>query len=167
VISVRLLYPPQTLTEMTRGPVKGRPYLGEATTLTEMTSRPYLGEATGSCSNLFLSAMHMIYESGVISLIVQIIVGIIDYVAINLKIDSKDEILKDLLKMELFVQIVEFIFYVWLIYHFHKVSKNITPYRYLDWSITTPLNQVLALLQGIYILLKLPLGLTIQALGMG
>ena len=81
----------------------------------------------------------MIYESGVISLIIQFIVGIIDYIAINLKIDSKDEILKDLLKLELIVQIVEFIFYVWLIYYFNQVSKNITPYRYLDWSITTPL----------------------------
>lgn len=81
----------------------------------------------------------MIYVSGLISLLVQFIVGIIDYIAINLKIDSKDEILKDLLKVELIVQIVEFIFYVWLIYHFSKVSKNITPYRYIDWSITTPL----------------------------
>jgi bacteriorhodopsin len=81
----------------------------------------------------------MIYISGIISLIIQFIVGIIDYIAINLKIDSKDEILKDLLKVELIVQIVEFIFYVWLIYYFSKVSKNITPYRYLDWSITTPL----------------------------
>jgi bacteriorhodopsin len=81
----------------------------------------------------------MIYISGIISLLVQFLVGIIDYVAIKLKIDSKDEILKDLLKVELVVQIVEFIFYVWLIYYFNKVSKNITPYRYLDWSITTPL----------------------------
>ena len=81
----------------------------------------------------------MIYISGIISLIIQFIVGIIDYVAIQLKIDSRDEILKDLLKVELIVQIVEFIFYVWLIYYFNKVSKNITPYRYLDWSITTPL----------------------------
>jgi bacteriorhodopsin len=81
----------------------------------------------------------MIYISGVVSLIVQIIVGIIDYLAIKLKIDKKDEILKDLLKMELIVQVVEFIFYVWLIYYFSKVSKNITPFRYLDWMITTPL----------------------------
>jgi bacteriorhodopsin len=81
----------------------------------------------------------MIYISGIISLLVQFLVGIIDYVAIKLKIDSKDEILKDLLKVELVVQIVEFIFYVWLIYYFNKVSKNITPYRYLDWSVTTPL----------------------------
>lgn len=77
--------------------------------------------------------------SGVLSLIVQFIVGVIDYIALQLKIDSKDEILKDLLKVEVIVQIVEFIFYVWLIYFFNRVSKNITPYRYLDWSITTPL----------------------------
>jgi bacteriorhodopsin len=41
--------------------------------------------------------------------------------------------------VELIVQVVEFIFYVWLIYYFSKVSKNITPFRYLDWMITTPL----------------------------
>jgi bacteriorhodopsin len=81
----------------------------------------------------------MIYLSGIISLIIQFIVGIIDYLAVKLKIDSKDEILKDLLRVELVVQTVEFIFYVWLIYYFSKVSKNITPFRYIDWSITTPL----------------------------
>ena len=81
----------------------------------------------------------MIYISGVVSLIVQFIVGIIDYVVINLKLESKDEILKDLLRLELVVQIVEFLFYIWLIYYFNKVSKNITPFRYVDWGITTPL----------------------------
>ena len=81
----------------------------------------------------------MIYLSGIISLIVQAIVGVIDYLAIKLKIDSKDEILKDLLKLEVVVQIVEFIFYGWLIIYFNKVSKNITPFRYLYWGITTPL----------------------------
>lgn len=81
----------------------------------------------------------MIYSSGLISLIVQLIVGIIDYLAINVKTSSKDEFLKDLLKVELFVQCIEFIFYVWLIYFFSRSSQNITPFRYLDWSITTPL----------------------------
>ena len=81
----------------------------------------------------------MIYVSGLISLCIQVIVGIIDFLAINLKIDAKDELLKDLLKVELVVQIIEFIFYVWLIYYFNKASRNITPYRYLDWAITTPL----------------------------
>ena len=81
----------------------------------------------------------MIYASGLVSLFIQIIVGVIDYLAVNLKIDSKDEILKDLLKVELGVQAVEFIFYVWLIFYFSKVSTNITPFRYFDWMITTPL----------------------------
>jgi bacteriorhodopsin len=81
----------------------------------------------------------MIYISGVISLVIQLVVGIIDYLAINIHINQKDEILKDLLTLELFVQGIEFVFYVWLIYYFSKVSRNITPVRYLDWAITTPL----------------------------
>jgi hypothetical protein len=81
----------------------------------------------------------MIYTSGVVSLVVQIVVGIIDYLATNIHISQKDEILKDLLKLEVFVQGIELIFYVWLIYYFSKVSRNITPVRYLDWAVTTPL----------------------------
>ena len=81
----------------------------------------------------------MIFITGLASLFIQFIVGITDYVAINIKVDTKDELLKDLLKVELFVQIIEFIFYCWLIYYFNRVSRNITPFRYLDWLITTPL----------------------------
>ena len=81
----------------------------------------------------------MIYISGIISLFVQLIVGIIDYFAIHIEVNPKDELLKDLLGVELFVQIIEFIFYIWLIYYFNKASRNITPIRYLDWAITTPL----------------------------
>lgn len=79
----------------------------------------------------------MIYASGLISLFFQFLVGIIDYIAINLP--SKDEFLKDLLKVEIFVQGIEFIFYAWLLYQFKQGGPlNITPYRYLDWSVTTP-----------------------------
>ena len=81
----------------------------------------------------------MIHASGVASLIIQLIIGLIDYLAINIEISPNDELLKDLLKVEFVVQLIEFTFYVWLFYYFNKVSKNITPYRYLDWSITTPL----------------------------
>ena len=81
----------------------------------------------------------MIHISATISLAVQLVIGIIDYLALHVKVDPKEELLKDLLKIELIVQIVEFVFYVWLFYYFSKVSRNITPYRYLDWSITTPL----------------------------
>ena len=81
----------------------------------------------------------MIYASGIVSLIIQVVVGFIDYIALNMKTNVNDEFLKDLLRVELVVQIVEFIFYVWLIYYFSRVSRNITPFRYLDWLITTPL----------------------------
>jgi len=81
----------------------------------------------------------MIYISGVVSLIIQLVVGIVDYLALKIEIDSKDQLLKDLLTVELIVQIIEFIFYVWLIYYFNKASRNITPFRYVDWAVTTPL----------------------------
>ena len=81
----------------------------------------------------------MIYVSGLVSLIVQFAVGIIDYLAINIEVNPKDELLKDLLRVELFVQIIEFIFYIMLITYLTRKSQNITPYRYLDWAITTPL----------------------------
>jgi bacteriorhodopsin len=81
----------------------------------------------------------MIYTSALISLFVQLVCGIIDYLAIGIEVSSKDELLKDLLRVELFVQVIEFIFYIWLIYHFNSGSRNITPIRYLDWAITTPL----------------------------
>ena len=81
----------------------------------------------------------MIYASGLFSLLFQFLVGSIDYKALKLPLNPTDEMLKDLLKVEVVVQIVEFIFYVWLIYYFSKVSRNITPFRYLDWAITTPL----------------------------
>ena len=51
---------------------------------------------------------------------------------------AKEELIKDLLKVELFVQVIELIFYIWLIYYLHGASQNITPFRYLDWAITTP-----------------------------
>ena len=81
----------------------------------------------------------MIYTTGIISLVVQLTIGIIDYLAIQIEVEPKEEFLKDLLKIELIVQAIEFTFYVWLFYYFSRVSRNITPYRYLDWSITTPL----------------------------
>jgi hypothetical protein len=81
----------------------------------------------------------MIYISGIVSLFIQLVVGIIDYLAINIEINPKDELLKDLLKVELVVQIIEFSFYIWFFFYFNTFSGNITPVRYLDWALTTPL----------------------------
>jgi bacteriorhodopsin len=81
----------------------------------------------------------MIHASALVSLVIQAVVGVIDYLALKEKVSPKDEILKDLLKVEFVVQIIEFIFYIWLFVYFSQISHNITPYRYLDWAITTPL----------------------------
>jgi bacteriorhodopsin len=53
------------------------------------------------------------------------------------------------LKVEFGVQSIEFIFYSWMVYNFDKIN-NITPYRYIDWAITTPtmLVTLLALLDN-------------------
>ena len=79
----------------------------------------------------------MLYESAYFSLIFQFIVGIVNVYGLNIDIPDDKKIFKDILKLEFGVQIIEFIFYTWMIINFEFI-KNITPYRYLDWIITTP-----------------------------
>lgn len=80
----------------------------------------------------------IIYSSGVASLLLQFITGVVDYyVLFWVQIPPSLQLLKQLLWMEFIVQIVELSFYVWMVSQFNKI-KNITPYRYWDWVITTP-----------------------------
>ena len=79
----------------------------------------------------------MIYESGLISLAVQLITGGIDVWGLMHPVTKKTKTLNQLLKVELSVQIVELLFYVWLIFNIKNI-KNITVNRYYDWFITTP-----------------------------
>ena len=81
--------------------------------------------------------MNHIYYTGIFSLIIQLIVGVIDFWAINLTIPPSFMLLHELLIMEFIVQAIEFSFYIWMVYNFN-VIKNITPIRYYDWMITTP-----------------------------
>lgn len=79
----------------------------------------------------------MLYESAYFSLIFQSIIGLINIYGLNIDVTDDKKIYKDILKLEFGVQIVEFIFYTWMIMNFQFI-KNITPFRYLDWIITTP-----------------------------
>jgi hypothetical protein len=81
--------------------------------------------------------MSHIYYTGIFSLIVQLITGILDFYAINLTIPASFILIRELLIMELIVQIIEFGFYIWMVFNFNSI-KNITPIRYYDWMITTP-----------------------------
>ena len=81
--------------------------------------------------------MNHIYHTGILSLIIQLITGVVDIYALNLTIPPSFTLLHDLLLMELIVQVIEFSFYVWMISNFNTI-KNITPFRYYDWVLTTP-----------------------------
>ena len=81
--------------------------------------------------------MNLIYATGVLSLIVQIVVGVIDFFVLTLTVPSSFMLVHDLLVMEFIVQVIEFSFYFWMVSKFN-VIKNITPIRYYDWVITTP-----------------------------
>jgi hypothetical protein len=78
-----------------------------------------------------------VYNSLLLSVIVQVITGIIDIISLFLRVPEQFSFIKKLLRMELSVQIVEGSFYVYWLNDFKNIA-NITPKRYLDWMITTP-----------------------------
>lgn len=74
-----------------------------------------------------------------ISLFVQILTGGLDIYALTISYSSETLILKSLLWLETFVQVIEATFYVWLVNQFRNIDiENITSKRYFDWFITTP-----------------------------
>lgn len=79
----------------------------------------------------------MLVLSSIISIIIQIITGGIDIYGLTIPLDNQYKILKQLLSVELGVQVIEFIFYIWLILNINH--PNITIFRYIDWMFTTPI----------------------------
>ena len=80
---------------------------------------------------------HIIHTTGSASLVVQIIAMIIDTYVLITPTNPANKDIKGLLVVENIVNIVEFTFYVWMLYNFSRI-KNITKFRYYDWVITTP-----------------------------
>ena len=80
----------------------------------------------------------MLYESARLSLYTQFITGAIDVWGLGIKVPVEKELFRTLLKIEVAVQAIEFVFYLWMVQNIKKYS-NITKYRYFDWMITTPL----------------------------
>jgi len=79
----------------------------------------------------------MIQQSAYISLFIQFITGVFGFNTSNIKVPKDKQIFKELLKVELIVQVVEFIYYYWMVNNL-SFNQNITPTRYFDWMITTP-----------------------------
>ena len=97
-----------------------------------------------------MNTKYLFYITLVISIIVQIITGIIEIAAFFIKVPPIYLLIKQLLIVELVVQIVEGMFYLWLAYNFTKVL-NVTPKRYIDWAITTPTMLITLMLYLIYL----------------
>jgi len=81
----------------------------------------------------------MIFETGLFSIFIQMVVNVIEGWGLSLKVKPEDEIFRDLLKVEFVVEIIELVFYIILIIFFRELTGVITPFRYIDWGFTTPL----------------------------
>ena len=97
-----------------------------------------------------MDTKYLFYITLVISIIFQIMTGIIEIFAFFVKVPTIYFIIRQLLILELFVQIIEGFFYFWLAYNFTKVL-NVTPKRYIDWFITTPTMLITLMIYLIYL----------------
>ena len=84
------------------------------------------------------------------SIIIQILTGVFDIFALFMQVPLAVNIIKQLLILELLVQVIEGSFYFWLFYNFNNIT-NVTPKRYLDWVITTPTMLVTLIIYLIYL----------------
>ena len=97
-----------------------------------------------------MDTKYIFFITLVISIIVQIITGVIEVGAFFITVPTAYYLIRELLILELVVQIIEGTFYFWLAYNFTKII-NVTPKRYIDWAITTPTMLITLILYLIYL----------------
>ena len=93
------------------------------------------------------------YTTLIFSFIVQIISGLIDIGTLFIKVEPEYVIIKQLLALEVFVQLIQGSFYLWLVCNYKEIH-NVTPKRYADWVITTPLMLISLIIYLIYLKYK-------------
>ena len=92
------------------------------------------------------------YTAG-LSLLVQVFTGVLDYYVLALPTTFELQLLHDLLLLEFIVQLVEGLFYLWLVFSI-TTATNITLKRYWDWFITTPTMLITLSTYLVYLKLK-------------
>lgn len=92
----------------------------------------------------------LFYNTLVVSVIIQFITGLFEIGTLFIHVKPQIVIIKQLMVLEVIVQIIEGLFYLWLLFHFSKES-NVTPKRYVDWSITTPTMLITLIIYLIYL----------------
>jgi hypothetical protein len=93
---------------------------------------------------------NIIHKSAKYSLGAQIFTGVVDVLALQVDVDPKDFVLKQLLGLELVVQMIEAVFYIWLVKSFHKVDE-ITKFRYYDWVLSTSIMLYTLIIYLVYL----------------
>ena len=94
-------------------------------------------------SNLRSSTKKIMIATVYVSLIVQIITGLVQTHGLTFNFDSDDIILRDVLILETIVQFIEASFYIYVVYAISSMDMElVTPHRYFDWVITTPVMLV-------------------------
>jgi hypothetical protein len=84
-----------------------------------------------------MNAKKILSYTLITSIVIQIFTFVISIHGIFTEIPAAYYLIKDLFLLELFVQLIEGLFYIWLAFNFLKIT-NITPKRYFDWALTTP-----------------------------
>lgn len=95
-------------------------------------------------------SVQLLHSSLLFSIVVQVVTGVIELLALFVKTTPGMALIKQLLGLEVAVQTVEGAFYAWLYFNIERV-KNITPKRYADWAITTPTMLVTLVAYIIYL----------------
>ena len=87
-----------------------------------------------------MNGLKLLYFTVYLSLLVQIITGIVTFSGVFYNLKDEDKILSETLTLESIVQVVEGIFYIYIAMSLKYINSNIlTQRRYLDWIITTPM----------------------------
>lgn len=84
-----------------------------------------------------MNAKKVLNYTLVLSIYIQCITLLLGLAVSLKKIPREYNLIKELFFLELFVQLIEGSFYIWVLLNYKKIT-NITPRRYLDWIFTTP-----------------------------
>jgi hypothetical protein len=88
---------------------------------------------------MYTMNLNIILKTAYLSLIVQVITAFVGFYGFSLTLPSEHYVLKELLIMETVVQVIELVYYVWLIYNFTSINYDVTHTRYFDWILSTPI----------------------------
>lgn len=73
-----------------------------------------------------------------LSIIIQILTGVIAFKGLFIELGAQHQILKEILTVELVVQVVELAFYLLFLQPVANIVTGMAALRYFDWFITTP-----------------------------